>query len=303
MIDLSTFKILYNYVLVKPDEDFETYQIKGKELGLIAPSFKYEGTGENQKRISVKERNVAVTGTVYQVPKLLQFNLDQIKALKSRYTTHKVIGGQLRMVNLPIQFEIDQLTKSSVQFNVPMEVVVGDKVNFSYMAHKQALEQGLVIDTEFGEMYLMKYDMLYMTVGENNEPKKMLNGWVLVEPDEIEVLNENGKEFVATSTEIVLLAPKSKLRKSKKNQLGTVKNAGTLCKGYLQQPDKSDGTNKIKNGDKLLYDPRMATKLEYETHQIYSDKIHHLVQRKDVWLIFDRDFDLDTISFDRRRRA
>lgn len=302
-IDLSTFQILSNYVLVKPDNDIESYQIAGRETGIIAPSFKYEGTGENEKRISVKERNVSVTGTVYATPKHLYFNLDDIRSLKNNYTTHKVIRGQLALVNFPVQFQIDQLTKGSVQFKVPMEVKVGDRVNFSYMAHKQCIDEGRLFETEYGIMYLMKYDMLFCTVDKNHTPITMLNGWVLVEPEEIETLKEGAQEFLARESGLVLLTPKNKAKKSKKNQLGIIKNFGTICEGYLQQPDKSDDRRDLSINQKVLYDPRMATKLEYETHQIFSDKVHHLIQRKDMWIYFDKEFDFSSFSLEKIRRS
>lgn len=301
-IDLKKFRILSNYVLIKPDEDLESYQINGRETGLIAPSFKYEGTGDNERRISVKERNVSVSGTVYAVPDNIHFNLGAIRALKNNYTTHKVIRGQLALVNFPIQLEIDHLTKTSVQFNVPMEVEVGDKVNFSYMAHKQCVDEGRIVDTDEGQMYLMKYDMLYCTL-DGNTPKRMLNGWVLVEPEEIEVIRDGAQEFLPTESGIVLLAPKNKAKKSKKNQIGIIKNFGAVCQGYLQQPDRSDDRRSVNVGDKILYDPRMATKLEYETHQIFSDKVHHLVQRKDIWMYFEKSFDFSTLKLEKRRKT
>lgn len=301
-INLDTFQILQNYVLIKPDKDLESYQIKGRETGLIAPSFKYEGTGDNEKRVSVKERNVAVTGTVYAVPQKLIFNLGEIQALKNRYTTHKVVNGKLMLVNFPVQLQIDHLNKSSVQFNTEIEVKVGDKVQFDYMAHKQCVEEGRILDTEHGEMYLMKYDMLYMTVGEKNEPIKMLNGYLIVEPEEIETLKEGAQEFIQAEGGLVLLAPKAKAKKSKKSQIGTVKHIGNINKGYLQEPDKSDFRQHLKPGEKILYDPRFSKRLEYETHQIYSEKVLSLIQRKDIILVGGEGIDLSTIELGRIRR-
>lgn len=300
-INLDTFKIPANYVLIKPDEAIETYQIKGKELGIIAPDFKYEGVGEAQKRISVKERNASVSGTVYQVPQKLVFNLNEIKSLKNRHTTHKVIGGKLAMVNFPVQFQIDTLTRASVQFKTEMELEVGDRVNFSYMAHQSSLKEGLEFETDEGLMYLIKYDMLYYTL-DGVKPKKMLNGWVIVEPEEIEVKTEGAQEFIEHQHGIVTLAPKSKLKKSRKNQIGEVKIIGSICKGYLQEPDKTDPRHPINVGEKILYDPRNCQRLEYENHQ-NLEKIHHLVQRKDITLVFEKGFDFSKLELTKKKVA
>lgn len=68
MIDATKIRIVHNYVLVRPDEDFETYQMGGKETGIIAPLvFK----DEKQHEISAKQQHISISGTVFQVPRFL----------------------------------------------------------------------------------------------------------------------------------------------------------------------------------------------------------------------------------------
>lgn len=281
-VNTSELIMMANYVLVLPDPQLTSYQFKGRELGLISPDFKYE----NGEKISIKEKNMSVFGTVYGVPSHLQFNLDKIEKLKRTYTLFDETKPYTCPVNIAVHREIGELTRNSVMFDVDIEIKKGDRVNFSYQAHKTAKEEKMILDTELGEMYLIKYDMLYMVVDENYQPKRMLNGYILVEPDEIETLKEDGKEFIEHSGGLVTLAPKHKLKKTRKTQNGTVIKAGGYCRRFLQQPEKKDDTKYLEDGDRIMYDPRLCKKLELDIHQIVSDKILHLIQRKDIHLVY-----------------
>jgi len=305
MINLKTFKLNANYVLVKVDAQLETYQRFGKETNLISPDFKYE-KGE---KINVKERNLSVMGTVYAVPSKLNFHLEEITDLK-RNTCFAVIDGKATPINISIHRRIGNLTESSVLFNSEMELCTGDRINFSYMAHKKAKDDQMIVDTELGEMYLIKYDMIYMTLDENDKPKKMLNGYLLVEPEEIEVLKEGAQEFIEHTGGLVTLAPKFKQKKTKKNQIGKILLAGKRIKnvsndlsGYLQHTEKHDCIQPLDLEEKIIYDPRLCQKLEFDTHQIMSDKVLHLIQRKDIHFFCTKDFDFSTLSLEKRRLA
>lgn len=281
--------MLGNYVLVLPDPQLETYQIKGKELGLYSPDFKYE-KGE---KITTREKNMSVFGTVYGVPAFLNFNLKKIQKMSMENTLFVKRAGQNIPINIGIHRQLGELTRNSVLFDVDIEIQKGDRVNFSYLAHKKAKDEKMIVDTELGEMYLIKYDMLLMTVDENFQPKKMLNGYVLVQPEEIEIKKEGAQEFIERAGGLVTLAPKTRLKKTKKTQVGDVILSGTHCRGYLQQPEKKDYIQHLEKGQKILYDPRMCHKLEYDIHQIMSDKILHLVQRKDIKYEFGKGIDLN----------
>lgn len=274
-----------NYVLIKPDEQLETFQFKGKESGLYAPDFKYE----NGKKITVKERNMSVFGTVYGIPEKLTFNRDEIENIKNNNTLFRMFNGERIPVNISKHRELADLTRNSVMFDTIVEVNKGDRVNFSYQAHKKAKEDKMIIDTEEGEMYLIKYDMLYMTVDKNLKPNKMLNGYILLQPEEIEVKQEGAQEFIELGNGLVGLAPKYKIKKTRKTQKGIVLKVGNRCKGYLQFPDRNDFIDKIEEGQQVMYDPRLCQKLEFDTHQIMSDKLLHLAQRKDVIYMYEKE--------------
>lgn len=285
MIKASEVKMLHNYVLVLPDPQIETYQLKGSETGLFSPDFKYE----KEAKISVKERNYSSMGTVYAVPQDLVFNGEEVDRIKKYYHLFKLENGEVSLINLPMHKYMKELHDASVNFKVNMELEIGDRVNFSYTAHKKTKESKLVVDTDLGEMYLIKYDMLYMVIDENNNPKRMLNGYVLVEPEEIETAMEDGVQVVKHDSGLVTLAPKNKAKRRKKTQIGNVVLAGKHCEGYLQERHKSDHYFDLCSAERILYDTRAKQNLEYENHQIISSKTLHLIQRKDIHFVYPKE--------------
>lgn len=299
IVHTSQLQMLANYALVLPDPQLETYQLKGNETGLISPDFKYE-KGE---KITVREKNMSVFGTVYGVPTSLNFNMDEIERIKRSYTLQERVNGQIIPVNISIHRQIGELTRNSVLFDTEIEIKKGDRVNFSYQAHKKAKDERMILDTELGEMYLIKYDMLFMTVDEHYKPIKMLNGYILTEPEELEVKKEGAQEFIEHTGGLVTLAPKYKIKKTRKTQVGKVIKAGRRNNAYLQFPDKRDCIESISEGQQILYDPRLCQKVEYESHQIMSDKILHLVHRKDISYVSDEKFDLSKIELGRKKNV
>lgn len=283
MTDYTKISMLENYALVLPDPHLETYQFNGKNTDLLCSDFKYE----NGSKISIKERNASVFGTVYGVPSGLRFNLSKIEHIHRNNTMFVQMGEQKVPVNIGLHRQVAELTRASVNFDTQIEICKGDKVNFSYTAHKKATEQSLIIDTDLGEMLLIKYDMLYMVVDEKYNPKKMLNGYILVEPEQIETIKEGAQEFVDLGSGLVKPAPKYKGKKTKKSQNGIVRLSGGINSGYLLEKEKTDYCGELPAGSKIVYDPRRCQKLEFETHQIMSDKVLHLLQRKDIYGKYD----------------
>lgn len=296
MINTKELFMLSNYALVLPEPKLDTYQWKGKESNIISPDFKYE----NGERLSVKEKNLSVFGTVYGVPSTLNYNAKQIAKLSNQNTLTAKINGVDYPINIGIHRQIGELTRNSLLFDTQIEIQKGDRVNFSYQAHKKAKDEQMILDTELGEMYLIKYDMLYMVM-EGNTPKRMLNGYVLVEPEEIETKKEGAQEFIEHESGLVTLVPKHRLKKTRKTQVGKVLMAGTPNKGYLQQQEKKDIIINLEKDQNIMYDPRLCQKLEYESHQIISDKILHLIQRKDIHYAFKDEEEFLKLELNRRK--
>lgn len=294
-IDLKTLKIPSNYCLIKPDEDLNTYQMGGRETGITVAQFTYE----KGNSISIKEKHQSVKGTLYKLPERLVYNGHTIKKLREENNIHAVVQGERRLVDFSLQSKVDNLTLNSVIYDNIIEAKEGDRVFFTYLAHKKAIEENKILETSEGKMYLIRYDMLYMTLKEE-KPDKMLNGWVIIEPEHIETKKtEGGLEYVEGQGGIIIPV-KSTENRSRKMGKAKVLYSGRPNSSYLQEPKSSDNVE-ISNGERIVYDPRGSKQVEISYHQTLSEKPLQFIQRKDI-LFTERNFDLDAIDFHKIKR-
>lgn len=283
---VKTMIVPFNYVLIKMDKPNETFQFKGKETKLSQSPIIYDG----EKQIRVDERLVSAFGTVMKRPEQLVFNGRKIAELVNRYQPIRETNeideyGEKRkvIVDYSILNEINRLKKASLSYDSQLEINNGDRVHVSYLHFLQAEKEGLFIETQEGEMVLVKYDLLRMVVNNDNQPIRMLNGYLLLQPKEYEVdiKKEDNVEFVERESGLVLLNP-VKVKRTKKKQIGTILIGGTHLNGYLEEPKKRDNPQTYKSGDRILYDPRYALKLENDLHQIISEKDLYLIRREAI---------------------
>lgn len=298
MTSVKNIKIPYNVVLVRVDDDYETYQFKGKDTGLYAPNYSYN----DGKRVATPSKNYSVTGKVFGVPEKINFFREEIKMINRNHKlVHTDEQGRHQVVNGHLLREINDLKKKSCRFETDNELCVGDTVKFSYYVHIAAKENNAIFDTEEGKMYFIKYDDIFMTVDEDNKPKKMINGYILVDPDVKETEKDGAMEYEETSFGLVLpkLKEDTKQRRGSKCMEGKVlKSAKPLTAtseegkkhlgGYFDIQDYNEIDLEVNEGDRILFDPRVAQQLEHEHHQSMSDHKLYMIQRKDI-LFFEKD--------------
>lgn len=301
MINHKKLRTVSNYVAVKLDPAYETYQIKGKESNIIAPDHEYDQDSRTGKQriVNRKEKHVAVFGEVISVPKKLIFNRERIRKITDSRTILKKVGDQLQVICWSSQKQVDQLRNESVEFDTDIEISVGEKVNFSYRHFLDAEKNGMYADTDIGRVVFIKYDMLKLVVDKDMNPIRMLNGYVLVEPELREVTEEGGVSFVDASGGLVL-TNQNPYKKSRKNQIGKVVLSGTPVRGYINDYDTSDPEIELESGERILYDPRGAQRLESEIHQVLSDKDLYIVRRRHIWLIQKNSVNFDEIGLERK---
>lgn len=145
-ISLKTFRIPANYVLVKPDPDFEFVKIKPEsEFSALTEEVEIQigYTSETHAR------HYGISGTVVVLPEQLIFNPKK------------------------------RPNKISMPFDVEMELQINDKVFFDYLCQINAVTDKLIIDTEeHGLCFLCKYEDLYCY--ERNGEVELINGWVWI---------------------------------------------------------------------------------------------------------------------------
>lgn len=266
MISIKNVRIPFNYVLLKLDEDFDTYQINGKETNILTPTYAYQG----KERIDTKHLNYAVTGTVLGIPEQIRFTRDAIKKIKASIVTKR--NGREVLADGSLLRRINRLKESGCRFETENELVVGDHVRVSYQVHLKAQ----FFDTEEGRVCFVKYDDIYMTTSG-----KMVNGYILVDPELRDLKTENGVKFEEKSG---LVLPKlgETYRRSAKWAVGTVVHIGKPIKGYFDFVEYNDEEIDLNTGDRIIYDPRTALEYEMNIHTRLSDRKMYLIQRKDV---------------------
>lgn len=308
MISVKNIRIPNNFVLIKVDDDYETFQRGGFDHGIIAPSYVYEG----DKRISRPNTNFAVFGKVYGVPEKIKFHRDEIKALND---THTIVGkdskGDHKVVHGDLLYRINELKKDSCRFETDNEISVGDTVKFSYMVHITAKENNAIFDTQEGKMYFIKYDDVYMTIGEDGKPNKMLNGYILVDPNTVETKKEGAIEYEEANHGLVIpkLYEVSKHKRGKKCMEGQVVLASRPLSvtvegekrmgGYFDIDDYFEKDIEVNTGDRLLFDPRVALQIEHDNHQALFEHRLYIMQRKDIIFMEKNNKHFDKIGLDK----
>lgn len=248
-------KIPYNYVLIKPDQNFKSYQYKGEDTGLVTAL----------DEISAGQR-MSVRGTIIKLPERLKYGGEEMKRERDKFAND----------NSSIQV-IKEVKESSMLYDVTIEPSVGDIVFFNYMEHYECYQNGRFIETEEGDLLLMRYDNLVASHKLNNiKSIQPLNGFILIEP---EALNEPKKGLNTMRLEKL---------KHKVNKIGAARvlKTGKLCKGYMEDLSAPKDTNEFKEGQNILYKPSGAHLLEWGLHQVlFKGRRVMAVHRKSILMI------------------
>lgn len=215
-INIDTLELVSNIVLVKVDKDYDFIEIPGPngvkiELQLI--DFTKSG-------VQIQ----SITGTILKTPERLLFH-SELKNLKKGYD----ISDE----------EFNSMMRTSMPYDVEMNVREGDKVIFDVKHALDAEECGLLVDVEgVGYAVLMAYEALYAK--ENNGKVIPLNGWVIFLRDQkpSEWLTESGLWVVEKTDKYG-------------SKYATIIEADDRRKEYIEK-DQRDPEVKLKEGARVL---------------------------------------------------
>lgn len=302
---MKILNIPQNLVLVMPDKDFSDWSVKGiNGESLIIPNGpatkndpfetnKHIENRENQAKLDAAQ-HVSVSGIVIKTPDTLVYN----GSLMEKIIKAKGISTESAR-------EVSELRALSMQFNVPMELVAGDRVFFKYIEHYNCFKESRVVMDGGEKHILMPYDSLIMAIRDDHPV--MLNGLMLVEP----VMDSNEQDAITSAFSKAgkdgLLKPMKKELKGRKAQIGVVRNIGSACAGYLNYANEFDPSG-IKVGDFIVFDPRYALSLEHEYHRTFHKKRLIRMQRKDIFAVLGNEesfldldkFKLYTLNFKKK---
>lgn len=229
-------KIPHSYVLVRPDQNFRSYQNKGEETGIA--------TGNDA--FSAGQR-LSVRGRIVKLPNRLIYNGPSMIKARSTFSNDKFSVEN-----------VQRLKHESVLFDVDIEPKEGDTVFFNYMQHYDCYENNRFIEDGDTDLLLMKYDSLILSHHLNNlNSVRPLNGLVLIEP-----IDEISFSYFKTLKDTQSYAKMPKVGFAK------VILTGKICRGYLEDLNAPADNNDVKKGDIVMYKPLGGHPVEWGLHQV-----------------------------------
>lgn len=287
-IKASNVRPLENLLLIKPDENYQTFQRKGVDLDIATSNFSYNEKGQ---RVAIKERNYSVMGTVYALPSRLYYAGHKLEKIGTD-NGHKQTPDGLVVSDESRANQVGDMRKRSLIYGTEMELNVGDRIRFSYTAHMEAESQGMGVDTDEGRMFFMKYDKAFMVIDENNQPKKMLNGYILAKPEILDTTKEDGVEGTMVGS-LLIPSLKTKENRKRKTMKGEVVLSGAPLTGYMHFLGEREPICDPNPCDRIIFDPRGSKRLEPLNHQHHEEDLYLLHRRS---LVFVSDYSTNFVE-------
>ena len=181
---------------------------------------------------------------------------------------HQVTTGTVMGLPKKLLFDRTNVVKS-VEYDVDMELQVGDKVIMSYLSYGEAIKNATIDGCHY-----VRYDEILVAIrGDQVIP---LNGLVLIEPI---TMTESAE--VKEVSKFLILPDYVKVQKSETR--GVVRYKGKPVKRYLL--DRFDtiyeSEDDVQVGDYVYFSPNYAVPLQYEMHQTLPMTLYRM-RRKDI---------------------
>lgn len=270
LIDHTKVSIPNNYVLVLPDENFRTYQLSGRETGIEVGTSIFRDMakdddihGREEERVDNIAQHFSVRGKVMGVCDKLIFRKKEVLSARRNFSmdrdTVAYIGG---------------LIKESVDYDVDIEVEKGDEVVFDYLSHISCYEDGAWMETELGDMYLIRYDALVMSIKPDGS-RTPLNGWVIAEVEKQDLVTESGIHTPFVNDKAIT-----------DMKFAHVLECGKPIRSYKHDFHLGDDPIMFEKGDRICYRPGGSQPLEWVLHQtLYPGQEAVAVRRKDIFYV------------------
>lgn len=225
-IDLSNTELTGNYLIVKPDPNYDFVQVKGVD-GQVKIYLGYNPQDET--------KHVSISGTVLLTPKNLKY--------------YKEI---LDKDNDMSQDEKSSKMRNSMQFKTKLNVKTGDKIYFNYHNQFQAEDEGRLVEVkDHGYCMLMNYETLYgKQVKDEFVP---LNGYAIFKRDQSEREYKTASGlYVVQNVDVY------------SGKMGEVICADDAVTGYLD--GGYEDQTPLKKGDQVLLNPKFGYRIAYSIH-------------------------------------
>lgn len=267
-IDHKNIKLVTNYVLVLPDKDYDKYHNeKGEETNLYAPTSFMAATNplseddfSERDIMDTYSHNFSYSGTIIAIPEKLVFLGNEIKEYLER--NQHTLGDQDNQKDqramkaaMTIMAKVEKMQEDSVDRLCDIDVKIGDKVYYDYLERFKVYEEGRVIQTDIGELFLIKYDKLELRI--RDEEIKPLNGYVFVEWERKNELKHGS---------LVLEGLDKRVEDTNGIQECKVVYLPDPIKSHLDEIQFRDPVNEISVGDKIVFVSQHASNIENDNH-------------------------------------
>ena len=257
-ISLVDFKIPFNYLLIKPDPDFEFIEVDPKVGFKVNNEPVKIWIGYNTE---THARHFGITGKVIAIPDRLVFNGQKVENYKKQIGSVRTVSDQIAIADL---------MSASQEIDVDMEVITGDKVWFSYLCQLNAVTNQLLVDTvEQGMCFLVKYEDLYCY--ERKGEVSLVNGWVWIQRVKRETKTAFGIELqVAEKNQFI-------------NGRAMIIKSGNPVKAYID--GSREDTTGFNGGEQVIYNSKAGHPIEYGMHRKLHDDEVYSIRRKHIYAI------------------
>lgn len=253
-IELEKLRIPENLVLIKPDPDFEFVTIHPEDGEDVKIWIGYDP--------ETMAQHYGVTGKVLKLPEQLSFRLDALEKAKKGMSTHRT-PGEAKLIN--------DITTSSLDYEVENELQEGDKVWFDYLNQISVFDEKRLVEVEgHGICFFVRYDTLYCY--ERDNEIKLLNGWVWIERLKADDITPAGLHLPGSRKET---------RVPKKAR---IVKASVPIKRYKDKYHSEEPVE-LKEGQEILFDDRFGHPVEYELHRTIHNKEVLCIRRKNMYAI------------------
>lgn len=182
---------------------------------------------------------------------------------------HSKIKGKVLAV--PDKIYFDKIDEASMEYDVDMDVQVGDEVYFHYLSSGKAVKGRMTYEVDGKRCIFIPYDKLFFA--KRGDDVIMLNGWMLVEP-------------IEDTIDTTLVIPDTMRGHSKK--IGKIKHCGSHVRKYKFYPDVCEHNITVADGDRVIFTKHSDIPVEYDLHNTLGTKVFRM-QRKDIIAIITDD--------------
>lgn len=226
-INLSTFELVSNNLLVRPDSNYGFIEVATPE-GTIklftSPMPEHEA------------KNFAISGQVVKCPDSLLFHGELLTHQKGITISDEDFSSMMR---------------NSMPYATELAVQNGDNILFNYGVQIDAINEGRVFEVEgIGKCMLVPYEQIFAK--RINDELVPVNGWIIFKRDVIERETQLPSGLWAVDLKATDYT----------SQYGTVISADKPVTNYL---DKShDGEEQLHAGDRIIIQKNFGYRIAYD---------------------------------------